>query len=283
MDSLLERLLSDNQWKSKRYRAHNEDYSQILWPEKFSKERLIEIRQGYLNQGNPEGYAQEYLNYPIDDATAFFQREDMLPMRQIDHESNKIYYVGTDLAVSTRERSDYSVILVAGADSHGMLHIVDVRRGRWDSMQIIDELFSVQKRYDPQSVVIERGTIEKSLGPILDSEMMKRGLFIPFFQKNNQRGIPVTSDKKTRAQGIRARMRAGGVRFDKESSWYADFEDEVLRFDKGKWDDQVDSLSLLGLALNDIMEAPTEQETADEEYEMMKQSAPQGRSAVCGY
>jgi len=104
MDSLLERLMppwggehtetdgikfwinneyheeNEEPWLSVRYQAHSPDFNQMLWPEKFSEKRLKRIRAGYVQQGNPEGYSQEYLNYPIDDENAYFHGEDFLPI-----------------------------------------------------------------------------------------------------------------------------------------------------------------------------------------------------------
>ena len=73
-------LVEGKPWASVRYRSHSDDFKEILWPEKFSKERLQTIRQDYTQRGFPEVYAQEYLNYPIDETTAFFKREDFLPI-----------------------------------------------------------------------------------------------------------------------------------------------------------------------------------------------------------
>ena len=54
-------------WKSIKFRAHPDfdDFSHLLWPEKLSEKVLRIKRQGYIEQGNPSGYSQEYLNYPI--------------------------------------------------------------------------------------------------------------------------------------------------------------------------------------------------------------------------
>jgi len=39
------------------------------------------------------------------------------------------YYVGMDFAISEDQRRDYTVIVVAGMDTDGMLYVVDVQRG----------------------------------------------------------------------------------------------------------------------------------------------------------
>ena len=135
---------------SVRYRAHDEDFENLLWPEMYDQAFFEDIRDDLTNQGIPEVYAQEYLNYPIDESTAFFKREDLLeiPSKKLqditEEQINLNYYIGVDLAVSTKDRSDFSVFVVSAVDERGILYIVDVRKGRWDSLEIIEEFFSLQ-------------------------------------------------------------------------------------------------------------------------------------------
>ena len=297
MDSLLENLMpkdgqmyttstslrSDNfrnprkAWSSIRYRAHSPDFKEVLWPEKFSAEDLKETRQGYIDKGMPDVYSREYLNYPIDEAYAYFKREDLLPMVEEDFKSNKIYYAAIDMAVSTIDRSDYTVITVGGVDERGILHIVDVRRGRWDSLDVVEEMFSVQIRYQPDLFITEKGAIEKAIGPFLKQEMLKRGVYM-----NLDSNTPAR-DKMSRARSIQARLRAGSVRFDRDAEWFLAFEDEMTRFPKDKHDDQVDSISWLGLKLDAMQEPTTKEEEEEEEYNEYEQSYGSGRNRVTGY
>lgn len=258
MDSFLERILNDKGWVSKRYRAHNEDFSEILWPEKFSKERLLEIRQDYVNQGMPEGYSQEYLNYPIDEENAYFKKEDFQEVDEDYLDSLHLnYYSAVDFAISQSDRADFTVIATIGVESDHSIHVVDVRRGRWDAKEIIDEMFSVQQRWKPEVFTVERGMIEKSIGPFLNDEMFKRGTFL------NLNPMQPVKDKVTRARSIQARMRAGGVYFLKEREWYPDLQQEMLRFPRDVHDDQVDALSWIGLTLDKQIEGMTSIEFED--------------------
>ena len=276
-DSLLENLLRSSAWKSKRYRAHNEDFSHILWPELWSEERLRAKRQELTDQGIPESYSQEYLNYPIDEATAFFSRKDFPAIKTYDE--NLSYYFGVDFAVSTAERSDFTVIAVVGINPTGKLKLVDIRRGRWDALQTIEELFQAYTTYHPETVVVERGAIEKAIGPFLHAEMQKRGIYMHLSPETP------TKDKTSRARSLQARMRGGGIEFDKDAHWYPDFEEEMLRFPRGRHDDQVDALSWIGLVLDKLIEASTYAELEDEEWEEMfaDEMYSFGRSAYTGY
>jgi len=262
LDSVLERLLNDPHWYTARYRAHNEDFTELLWPERFNRERLERIRGNYLSQGMPEGYSQEYLNYPIDDTNAYFRRDDFRFYNLDDVPRERLsYYSAIDFAISSGERADYTVIVTVGVDEHNNMYIIDVNRGRWDAKEIIEEMFNTQVRYKPAIFAAESGMISKSLGPFLKEQMMQTGIFL-----NIEEMVPV-KDKETRARGIQARIKQGTVYMNGEASWYPDFEQEMLRFPRDVHDDQVDALAWIGLLLNKVVVGQTAQEAEDEAWE----------------
>jgi predicted phage terminase large subunit-like protein len=163
-----------------------------------------------------------------------------------------------------------------------MLLVVDARAGRWDSKSIIEEMMSIQERYKPELFVAEKGVIEKAIGPFLQDEMFKRGQFI-----NLHLETPI-NDKRSRARSIQGRMRAGGVKFDKEASWYPDFEQEMLRFDRDDKDDYVDSIAWLGLIINKMFAGASSAELAEDAYEEELLKDPEaffsnGRDMITGY
>jgi len=269
-------------WKSVRYKAHNEDFSHILWPEKFTQERLEAERQDYLDQGYPEGYAQEYLNYPIDDSTAYFRKDDF----RFEYDFRELgdtplnYYSAIDFAISQRQRADYTAIVTVGIDSNNKMYVVDARKGRWDGMEIIEEMFNVHMTYTPELFTTETGAIEKALGPFLRKEMQERGVFL------NLNPLPPIEDKPSRAKSIQARLRQGNVWFDKEFEWYNDFEAELRHFPRGAHDDYVDAFAWIGLTLAKMIEAPTRSEWEEELWEEEVGDYvlfPDGRCMVTGY
>lgn len=301
LDSLLNRLLPEDThkssrveplktwsvartaWKSVRYRAHTEDFKTLLWPEMYSEEFFRSKKEDLTNQGIPEVYSQEYLNYPIDESTQYFKRSDcteiaLFDLDAIKHGTKNVnYYAATDFAVSTVERSDYTVIAIAAVDDRGIINVVDIRRGRWDSLEIIDEMFAVHHKYDPELFVVERGAIEKAIGPILRSEMVSRNAYMRLHP------MTPTKDKLTRARSIQARLRSGGIKFDKTAHWYGDLEDEMARFPKARHDDQVDALSWLGLVIDEMHNALTREEEDELEYQLETQYEDTGRNSTCGY
>ena len=297
MDSMLERLMPrefdkrneetelytkspyNAHWYAVRYRAHNPDFSEILWEDRWPKEALVAERNRFLEQGLGDKYAQEYLNTPLDESNAFFRRSDFLSMADGDHDSAKVYYVGCDLAVTTKTENDYTVFVVGGVDEKGILHIVDVRRERIDSVEIVDLILNLNRRYDPQLFFFEKGAITNSILPHLVNKMVAENNFVTYelFAR--------TVDKKQYAHTIQARMRSKQVKFDKKADWYQTFESEMHRFPRDRKDDQVDAMAILGHGLKRFIEAPTVKELVDEAYqeEMALFDMYEGKSEITGY
>lgn len=268
-------------WKSIKWKAHNEDFTEILWPQRFSAQRFIDLKNDFTQQGMPDVYSQEYLNVPIDESTTYFKRADFLPIRPEDKTKTLLHYVTADLAISEKERADYSVFVIAGVDEDKRIHIKNVIRERMDGREIVDTLIAIQKLYDPVAVGIEDMQVSKSIGPFLNEAMHANNTYLNLLPLKHG-----GKDKLTRARSIQARMRAKGVKFDKEADWYQIFEDECMRFPRDKHDDQVDAFSYLGLMLDKIIEAPTNKELEEEAYEAEVREADAdgaGRNLTTGY
>ena len=192
------------------------------------------------------------------------------------------FYVGGDLAISEKDKRAFTVFVVAGLTRENRLVVVDVYRFRGDALVIVNTLFDIQSKYNPQLFFIESENIAKSIGPFIDQEMMTRGEFLNIDSDTNP-----TKDKTQRARAIQARMKAGGVYFDMEADWYPALFNEMITFPKGKYMDQVDALSWIGLGLNKLAPAHSAKDIAEFEWdeEFLEDSDPylDGRSATTGY
>lgn len=268
-------------WVSVKYRAHSADYSQLLWPQRKTAEEFKQLRQDFIEQGIPEVYACEYLCNPVDDSIRFFKKQDFTPMQPEDKKKDLIYYVTADLAISERDRADYSVFLVGGMDSDGILYITNVIRERMDGLEIVETIFALERTYKPLAFGIEEMMISKALGPVIKKEMLERDIYPNIIGMS-----PYRSDKVTRARSIQARMRAGAVKFDTGADWWPVYENEMMSFPRAKHDDCVDATSYMGLLLEKMVEGRTEQEVAEEDLEeeiFLSGMTNEGRNETTGY
>jgi len=287
-DSLLMHLMKNSEWASHLYKAHKSfsEFTEILWPEKFPVERLRYIRQGFINEGDAPGYSQEYLNSPRDNDEAYLRRDDFIPMSDDDYQTSKIVSVGVDFAVSKMDTANRTSFSIAGKDINNVLHFIDQRKGRWDISEIIEEFFAVNTAWSPDMFYVEAGVIWLAIQPILEREMQTRDQWLPIT------AIQPIKDKKTRGRSMQKRMRARGCRFDSKAEWYADFEDELLKFTgnaEALLDDQFDSAAILSKGLEDHRADLDEEdfETDDERdwrgRSMALKGGGDGRSQTTGY
>lgn len=268
-------------WRAVKYRAHNEDFSELLWPEKKSKEHFQQLMAEARKNGALDGYSQEYLNVPLDESTTFYRRADFLPTKVTEKDAVMHNYITVDLAIAETEKADYSVFVVAGVDQNKTIHVKNVIRERLDGREIVDTFLALQRQYDPVAVGVEDMQVSKSIGPFLREEMFRTNTFINLYMLKHG-----GKDKPQRSKSMQARMRAHGVRFDKDADWYPNFEDELLTFPRGRKDDQADAFAYLGLMLDVLIEAPTKAEALDDEYyEELENSGMSfsGRSEYTGY
>jgi predicted phage terminase large subunit-like protein len=299
MDSLLERLMPVpydrwtqhtplKMWSQKKrggwfgikYRAHDTEFKNVLWPERFSASYFKEKYSEFVERGLTDVYSQEYLNVPIDESVAFFKKRDFLPLSKEAKEQKVHYYITVDLAISESERADYSVFIIAGVDENKNIQIRRVVRERLDGREIVDTLIALQRAYNPEIVAIEEMQVSKSIGPFLREEMIKTGVFLNLAPLKHG-----GKDKIQRSKSIQARLRAGTIFFDKEGDWYPLFEDECTKFPRDVHDDQVDAFAYLGMLLDKLVEAPTQEEQDEDEFldELRQHGYADGRSSWCGY
>lgn len=278
-------------WKSVKYRAHSEDFSQFLWEaaaEKAAKQEGLTsakeyftfLRESFVEQGLAEKYSQEYLNLPIDESFTYYKRQDFLPIEKEDQNKNLNYYITADLAISKEDHADYSVFLIAGVDENRIIHVRNVVRERLDGRELVDMIIDLEKLYQPEAFGIEEMQVSRAIGPFLREEMVRFNVYPNIIPLKHQ-----GKDKTARARSMQGRMRAHRVKFLKDSDWYSTFEEECVTFPRAKHDDQFDAFGYLGMLLDSIIEAPTKEEIDEEDYlnELDRNFANAGRSDITGY
>lgn len=243
-DSLLARLMKNPAWKMLFYKAHESytDFSNLLWPERWTEEKLRAVQQEHEGDGDSAGYSQEYLNTPLDDNETFLKKENFIAMSDEDYDSAKIYIAGADWAISKKDSANRTSFTCGGKDKNNLVHVVGQTAGRWDSEEIIEEFFDFYERWKPVAWYVETGQIWLAIKPLILKEMQRRDTWINLVE------IRPIADKAARARILQKRHKAGGMRFDKQADWYPGYEAELLTFTgvtDAKADDQLDSTALM--------------------------------------
>lgn len=139
-----------------------------------------------------------------------------------------------DLAATKKTESDWSVVSTWAvtpptADLASKLLLLAVDRIRLDPTQHLQLLFRNHATWKPTFQSID----EKTFGIGLIESGRRAGLRV--------KPCEAEGDKYARALLATALLEAHHVYFDKEADWYSDWENELLVFDNGEFDDQVDT------------------------------------------
>ena len=222
------------------------------------------------------------LNDPMDSDEAYIKRENLLPMEDIDHDSPKIICAAADFAISKRDKANRTSFSIGGKDVNNILHYIDQKVDRWDTLEIIEMMFQIQMDYNPDVFWVEGGKLWLAISPVIYREMQRRDMVI------NIEAIPSIADKAARGRSFQKRTRAGLCRFDKTAPWYPEFEYEILRFtgyNEATLDDQFDSAALLSKGFDEMRELEADDFWEAEQFELENNDPRKyvGRSAVTGY
>jgi predicted phage terminase large subunit-like protein len=155
-------------------------------------------------------------------------------------------YGASDYAVKANA-GDYTVHLVVGLDPGDDLYLLDLWRQQTASNEWVEALLDLMERWKTITWAEESGQIEKGVGPFITKRQLERKVYAV------RRQFSSAADKAVRGQAIRGRVAMGKVYLPKRAPWAPTLMDELLRFPAGKFDDQVDGLSLVGRMLDEMV------------------------------
>lgn len=221
----------------------------ILWPEWFNKEMFAPFKR------NPRTWSSLYQQRPAPDTGVLFKGEwlkpyDMdlrtgMPEGMVPGDLN--VYGASDYAVT--QEGNYTVHVVVGIDSKHNIYLLDLWRGQETSDVWIDKFCDLCKKWKPIGWAEESGQIKSAIGPFLVKRMRERSVYVARAQ------FPSTKSKRMRAQSIIGRMAQKGLYCPIDAPWFPEFRRELLLFDAGRNDDQVDAMSLVGQVLDKMIGA----------------------------
>ena len=217
---------------------------EALWPDEFSRAALERIRA----TTDARTWQSLYQGDPLPEEGIFFKQEWFRPAERRygprDAERGLIrVYAASDYAVTGND-GDYTVHLVVGITKDDRIQVLDMWRGQTTPNEWTDAMLDMAKRWKPLMWAEGKGGVQKAAEPYIAKRQRERKIFFARMQ------IPETVDKRTRAISIQGRMAAGMVEWPMNAPWFSQAQAEQLSFDAGKYDDIVDTLSLIGKMLD---------------------------------
>ena len=237
-------------WRLFHYPAISKDENgkeQALWEERQPLEEL------QLRREMDPDFECVYQGNPTPEDGTFFPRKllDQCEAHEDLPESVKKsikVYGATDQA-TVKGRGDYTVHVVGGMDSGGVLWILDLWRGQQELEVWAETMLDMMEEWKTIDWAEEGGTIRNTSDVYIRRRQKERKVY------GSRDSITSDKDKETRARPLKALMSANRVRFYNQASWLPALRAEMITFPAGKHDDQVDALSLLVRKL-DMMRKP---------------------------
>ena len=194
-----------------------------LWEEKHSAEKILKVKAK-----SERTFISMYQQQPRPLGGGLFKDVWFKYYRYAPPKWDKLV-ISWDCAFKDLKSSDFvagTVWMKVGADAY----LIDVVRGQWGFVKTLKMILQMKAKHpEAREVYVE----DKANGTAVIEVLKKK---VPGL-------IPVTptESKDSRASAVSYLFEAGNVFFPEAAPWLKDYKDELLAFDSGAHDDQVDS------------------------------------------
>lgn len=220
---------------------------EYLWddPDGYNYGQYLRDRRRELS---PTEWASLYQQEPAPEEGDYFRKDWFRSYDPDNLPATLRKYGASDYAV-TDKGGDYTVHVVVGVDPDHNIYVLDVWREQAETDRWVDAFIDLVAHHKPMMWAEEKGQIIKSIGPFIDRRMRERRVFC------RREQFTSGSDKPSRARSFQAMASMGKVYLPTHAPWLSDLVSEMLMFDAGKHDDQVDALGLVGRMLDKMVSA----------------------------
>lgn len=218
---------------------------QSYWPQKESLQSLLQLEQGGVDKDGAQvsryTFSSQYMQEPKKLGggmikTEWFKTYVRLPLLRWRG-------IWVDTAQKTKEHNDWSVFLVGGLSHDGDLYLIDLKRDRWESPDLIKAGTDVIAKHKPHTTELGRlrymAVEDKVSGTTLIQTIRRNKDAVPI------KAVQRSTDKLTRFMDVQALIEAGRVYVPDRAPWLAEFLAECEGFKADMthdFDDQVDAL-----------------------------------------
>jgi len=213
-----------------------EDDGSLFFPERLTQKFLDEQRR---DQG-ASIFSMQYMNNPIDDATATFKHSYF---KKIQWDLVKDKPINWCVAIDPSMEgpySDYAAFVLAGLDADGNLYVRNIHRSKMNYAGIITLMFDWNQRYSPRRMALETIATQSNISYMLNAEQKQRGIWLPVKEIKSR-----SSSKESRIRSLAPYYEYGKVFHVEECSQLEDLEYELTHFPKGANDDIIDALATI--------------------------------------
>jgi len=248
-DSLLARLYRDppDGWVVRKYSILNEA-GESIWPDRFSKERIMEIKEEYARSGTLMRFMMEYMNNPAAAEFRVFEKNYIRYYNPFSLSGTLRHYMAVDFGYSVTGDSDFTVVMVGGVDDSSNIYVREYVRRRMKPGETLQVIVDLYNKYNCLAVGVETNGPQKVYYYMLDEHAKSSSL-------HNMRIVELNHNikKETRILNLQPKFQDGRIFLLADMH---ELEDELLKFTptgrSSGHDDVVDTLSNLMLTLNKV-------------------------------
>lgn len=249
------RMTKELGFKFRRIPCANVDMTESTWAEKQSIEDILKERESYEKIGELDVWLREKMCQSTNEATRIF-KDDMYryyaPSLKDRLADEGEVFAALDPASSKRKDACLRAIVVGVLMQDGHWYILDVPYGRWDSVQLMDKMFEVVRKWGVKDFGIEKGQYQQIIEPVLYREMTIRRCR---FNVNELEHGKIGS-KLERIKMLQPYFKGGSVWFPDHAEWLSELKTElagVTRTElKSEFVDVIDALAMLITQMRDF-------------------------------
>jgi len=210
------------------------DRMKSLWPEQWSLDSLLRTKASMPSWQ----WSAQYQQNPTAQESAIIKRDWIKWWPNETPPACDFIVQSFDTALTTKERSDYSVCQTWGVwtderDGSTNVILLNEVRGKYEFPELKQMALQQYKDWEPDSVIVEA----KASGQPLIDELRRSGLFVQDYSPGKGQ------DKIARLNAVSDMFSAGHVWFP-ETRWATSVVEEILAFPSGEHDDSVDACTL---------------------------------------
>jgi len=240
------------------------DAQKSLWPEQWPLESLLRTKASMPAwQWNAQ-----YQQNPTAQESAIIKRDWIRWWTKDTPPPCDFIVQAYDTALTTKERSDYSVcqtwgVFTSEEDDSTNVILLNRVKGKYEFPELKAMALQQSKDWEPDSVIVEA----KASGQPLIDEMRRSGLFVQDFSPGKGQ------DKIARLNAVSDMFSSGQIWFP-ETRWATEVVEELLAFPAGEHDDEVDTctLALMRIRKGGMLRLHTDHEDNDR-YQMARRVA----------
>lgn len=235
---------------------------EALHPERYSLGDLKKIR----NTFSTSMWNAMYQQAPSPEDGDFFKRDDFR-YRWLDPAYRSLcrIYVCTDYAIGKKQRNDFTVAGAFALDANDDLYLLEVRRGRWGTVEIADNVAALVVAHKAELYAGEQGAIHMAVWPEIERRLAESRTYVSV----DETLVPI-QDKEVRARPLQGRVQRHKLFFSYDAgerpAIYDTTEKELLQFPNGVNDDIVDMIAwgarlALNISLPNAQKVPDRQKS----------------------